>query len=132
MEEFLEKEEDIDYGVYDNKSINLNIDNPYIYDFYNPDKEVLNLMKNIRIVKNDERRTSEFLTKFEFTEVVSQRAKHIESGSMIFTDYENLSDPISIAKKEIFDKKCPLSIIRMYNDMIGEIWQVNELHNRFK
>lgn len=74
-----------------------------------------------------ERCTSEVMTKFEMCEVKSIRAKQLEQGKTVFTDIGGLTDPLAIAEKEIIDKKCPLSIVRMITDKIAEKWQVNEM-----
>lgn len=73
------------------------------------------------------RKTSEVMTKYEYTNVISIRADHIQKNDKCFTNTENISDPIEMAKKEIEDKKCPLSILRNITDNIYEIWQVNEM-----
>lgn len=82
-------------------------------------------------VRPKDRITSEVMTKFEYAEVISIRAKHIEDGDQPFTDVGDLQDPIDMAKKEIADKKCPLSIVRNRtfegDTTIAELWQVNEM-----
>jgi DNA-directed RNA polymerase I, II, and III subunit RPABC2 len=75
----------------------------------------------------NERVTSEVMSKFELCEVISIRAKQIENGQKVFTEIGALTDPLEIAKKEVLDRRCPLSIIRMLTDTIGEKWHVNEL-----
>ena len=90
----------------------------------------LQRVKTIKVNPED-RITSEVLTKFEYAEAISHRAKQIEDGDTPYTDIGDLSDPIDMAKKEIADKKCPLSFKRDRTselDMtIAEIWQVNEM-----
>lgn len=75
----------------------------------------------------EDRITSEVMTKFEYAEIVSIRAKQIENGGDSYTDIGDLTDPIAIAKKEILDKRCPLDIRRMITDKIAERWHVNEM-----
>jgi len=75
----------------------------------------------------EDRRTSEVMTKFELCEVISIRAKQLEKSNKVFTDVGDITDPLEMAKKEIIDKKCPLSIVRMLTDKIAEKWHVNEL-----
>lgn len=75
----------------------------------------------------EDRITSEVMTKFEYAEIVSIRAKQIENGGDSYTDIGDLTDPIAIAKKEILDKRCPLDIRRMITDRIAERWHVNEM-----
>jgi DNA-directed RNA polymerase I, II, and III subunit RPABC2 len=77
--------------------------------------------------KPEDRITMEIMTKFEYCEVISHRAKQFENGGKPFTTLDGLTDPIAIAKKEIHDKKCPLCIVRMITDIIAEKWSVNEL-----
>lgn len=75
----------------------------------------------------EHRVTSEVMSKFELAEVISIRARQLESSAKVFTDIGDLTDPLAIAKKEIIDKKCPLDIVRMITDKIAERWHVNEL-----
>ena len=75
----------------------------------------------------EDRRTSEVMTRFEYCEVVSIRAKQIENGASAFIEIGGLTDPLEIAREEVKQKQCPLSIIRMLTDKIGEKWHVNEL-----
>lgn len=80
------------------------------------------------VVKPENRITSDHMTLYEYTSVVGTRATHISNGAPIYTSYDNLSDPIDIAKKEINENKCPLSVVRkLGNSNKIEIWEVNEL-----
>lgn len=82
-------------------------------------------------VRPKDRITSEVMTKFEYAEVVSIRAKQLEDDDQPFTDVGDLQDPIEMAKKEIADKKCPLSVVRNRtvegDTTIAELWQINEM-----
>jgi DNA-directed RNA polymerase I, II, and III subunit RPABC2 len=82
-------------------------------------------------VNPENRITSEVMTKFEYCQVIGIRAKQLEDYDNPFTDVGDISDPIEMAKKEIMDKKCPLSIIRVRTTngttTIAEKWQVNEM-----
>jgi len=79
------------------------------------------------LVNPDHRKTSEQMTKFEYTEILSHRAKQIEDGGPIFVDAHDLTDPLDIARREIHQGKCPLSIVRAITDKISEKWDVNEM-----
>ena len=93
----------------------------FIYE-YNP------LVHKVNIYYNPEdRRMSEVMTKFEYTEAVSIRARQIENGGSCFTDVAGLTDPILMAEKEIADKKCPLDLLRHATDRHIERWHVNEM-----
>ncbi len=80
------------------------------------------------IIKNpDDRKTSEIMTKFEYTRISSIRAAQIEKGAIPTVDVGHLTDPLEISKLEISMKECPLGIIRMLNDTEAEFWSVNEM-----
>lgn len=81
----------------------------------------------IKIVPPHRRVTSEYMTIFEFSMVVGTRATHISEGSVLYTDPQGLYDPRDIAKKEIAENKCPLSITRKVSPTMIEIWEVNEM-----
>ena len=81
----------------------------------------------ITFVTPENRITSEIMTKFECAQVISVRAKQIENGGTCFTDTQELSDPIEMARKELFDKKCPLDVVRGITDKVFERWHVNEM-----
>lgn len=97
------------------------------YKIYNPDTFTNITHREITIVPKNERRSSDIITQYEYTEITSIRAKQIENGSKIFIDIKDLSDPVKIAEQEIVEKRCPLSIRRMMCDEYAEIWEVNEL-----
>ncbi len=81
----------------------------------------------IRIVHPSKRVTSEYLTLYELTMIIGTRATHISKGSVIFTETEGLTDPRDIARKEIYENKCPLSITRKTSATTMEVWSVNEM-----
>lgn len=80
----------------------------------------------------ENRKTSEIMTRFEYTEIISQRAKQIENGGPCYTDVDDLTDPIDMAEKEVRDKKCPLDIIRMISANVAELWHANEMGVNFE
>ena len=85
------------------------------------------IIRDTVYVLPEERRTSEILTKFECTEIISTRAVQIEQGGTCFTDCSLLSDPLQMARKELMDKKCPLDVVRAITDVLFERWHVNEM-----
>lgn len=105
------------------KEFNTNIK----FHVFDPEKYENEIHKEIIIVPNEYRKTSEVITKFEFTSVTSNRGKQIENGSKIFVDTGDESDPIAMAELEIKMKQCPLAIRRMISHSIAEIWDVNEM-----
>lgn len=81
----------------------------------------------IKIVAPDRRITSEYMTIYEYSMVVGTRATHISEGSVLYTDPQGLYDPRDIAKKEINENMCPLSITRKVSPTMVEVWEVNEM-----
>lgn len=86
-----------------------------------------NLQKELFFLRPEQRITSEMITKFEICRIISIRSKQIEKDNVVFTDVTGLTDPIKMAEKEIYDRKCPLSIIRKLNENVAEKWDVNEM-----
>lgn len=82
---------------------------------------------DIKIVAPANRITSEYMTIYEYSMVVGTRATHISKGSILYTDPQGLFDPRDIAKKEIAENKCPLSITRRVSPSMVEVWEVNEM-----
>lgn len=99
------------------------------FHVFHPKEYKLDPVKNITIVSPEDRITSDIMTIAEYCDVIGNRAKHIENSKnfIIFTEVGGETDPIEMAKKEIKDGRCPLSIVRMYGGNIGEVWEVNEL-----
>jgi len=81
----------------------------------------------IKIVPPHLRITSEYMTLYEYSIIVGTRATHISEGSVLYTDPEGLFDPRDIAKKEINENKCPLSVSRKISPTAIEVWEVNEM-----
>lgn len=81
----------------------------------------------IKIVAPANRITSEYMTIYEYSMVIGTRATHISEGSVLYTDPQGLYDPRDIAKKEINENKCPLSITRKVSPTMIEVWEVNEM-----
>ena len=117
----LETEELFNNNTFKNANTNIK------FNIFDPDKYVNNIHQEIIIIPNEHRKTSEVITKFEFTDVISNRAKQIENGSKIFVDIDTEDDPIAMAEMEIKMKQCPLSIRRFISNNIAEIWNVNEM-----
>ena len=91
------------------------------YNFVQP------LQQEIYFLPAAKRVTSNRITNFELTRVISIRAKQIEADNVVFTDVTGLTDPIQMATKEVYDRKCPLSVVRNLNSRVAEKWEVNEL-----
>lgn len=132
-----EDESDEDDDNYLQK-FDTNIRNNFIQDFH-PDKKTHNyeeVRSLSRIIKNDSglitndylHKTLPFLTKYEMTRVLGQRAKQINSGAKPFVKVpENIIDGYLIAKMELENKKIPFIIKRPLPDGTCEYWRVSDL-----
>ena len=95
------------------------------------------ISKLMRVVRNDENhiidplhKTLPFLTKFEKTRIIGQRAKQIETGSTPFIKVpDNIMDGYLIAELELQQKKIPFIIRRPIPNGTCEYWDVNDLEN---
>lgn len=124
-------ENDVDFDADDEDFFDednfKDFNNQIKYHVYDPNKYENEIHREITIIPNQFRKTSEVITKFEFTDVTSNRAKQIENGGKIFVDIHDETDPIKMAELEIRMKCCPFSIRRMISNDIAEIWDVNDM-----
>jgi DNA-directed RNA polymerase subunit K/omega len=72
--------------------------------------------KEIIIVKEENKITSDVLTKFEITELVSIRATQIERRADCMIDTTGMTDPIVMARRELMARRSPLAIRRYVGD----------------
>lgn len=89
------------------------------------------------IIKDENRITLPRLSDYEYAEIISKRIMNIEATGRAMCDFGNLTDPKSIAIKELYEKKCPLSIRRKIGYKVNdekkilyeyyEIWDVNNM-----
>jgi len=71
--------------------------------------------------------TQFIMTKYEKTRILGQRATQISKGAPPLINIGNLDDAMSIAEKELEEKKIPLKIKRFYpNGTFKEI-PVNQM-----
>ena len=112
---------DIDGDDDENESYN----HTYIEDNVNLNENENNDMKYEIIVKSENRITSSILSIYEFIELISIRASQISNGSDVFTDINDMSDPIEMAKKELIDNRCPLYVKRYIGLNKYELWSPN-------
>lgn len=82
-----------------------------------------NNCSKVIVVPDDERTTSQQIQRYEMVEAIGIRATQIEQGAPVLTDVEGLTDPITMAKKEFFDRRNPLTLTRS---------KINNRQQRFK
>lgn len=115
-----------------------NIRNNFLEHFH-PEKKIHNyeeVRSLSRVIKNENglvtndylHKTLPFLTKYEMTRVLGQRAKQINSGAKPFVKVpENVIDGYLIAKMELENKKIPFILKRPLPDGSCEYWRVSDL-----
>jgi DNA-directed RNA polymerase I, II, and III subunit RPABC2 len=121
------------------QKFNSEMNKNYIVDYHpecvsNNYAEVLNLSKVVRDIKNniidDLHKTLPFLTKYEKTKILGQRAKQINNGAKIFVKSdENIIDGYLIAIMELEQKRIPFIIRRPVPGGACEYWKVADLEN---
>lgn len=73
-------------------------------------------------------RTLPFLTKYEKTRILGERAKQINDGAKPFVDSDpSVIDGYLIALKELEEKKLPFIIRRPLNNGASEYWKLKDL-----
>lgn len=103
------------------------------------DEDIIAKTTRIRkIIPHDKRTSSDRMTRFEFANIMANRAKHIQMGAEIFIDIENMDKEEDIALKEIMtlNKKTGKSNCELYisryshsddNFDYYEEWFINEM-----
>ena len=138
----IEDENDEEYESDDEnylKKFDTEINKSYIDEFH-PEclihnyEEITILSQVVRdnnnIIIDPFHKTIPFLTKYEKTRIIGQRAKQIESGSLPFVKLpENIIDGYVIAELELQHKKIPFIIRRPIPGGAFEYWNVKDLEN---
>lgn len=98
--------------------------------------KILNIPSGIfNILENMEskRKTSNFMTRYEYTKLISARAVQISNGGERGTPLvkiEGVFDPIEIAKAELKERVIPLKIVRNLPDGTVEEFSIDEINIR--
>ena len=132
-----EDEDDEEHESFYLQKFNSEMNKNYIIDYHpecsiNNYSEVLNLSKVVRDSKNniidDLHRTLPYLTKYEKTRILGQRAKQINSGAKVFVKVdENIIDGYLVAEMELAQKRIPFIIRRPIPGGKSEYWNVRDL-----
>lgn len=89
-------------------------------------------MNNEIVVNKLKYKSNEYMSIFEFTDIISARSQHISDGSYIFVEIDSETTARDIAKKELQLGQCPYLIKRYmdpmnYGNVHVEIWNPNEM-----
>ena len=91
-----------------------------------------NKPRTIVVIPADERTTDNRLQKTEAALIIAKRAAQIARSRTSFTDAPGLHDPVSIAYKELFDRRTPLLLRRQVGtgpagEQLVEEWSPREM-----
>jgi len=132
-EEENESEEEADYLQKFDKDLRENFIEKYHPESKNHNfEEVKNLARVVRddagVINDSLHKTLPFLTKYEMTRILGQRAKQLNSGAASFVKIPpNIIEGYEIAKMELEEKKIPFIIKRPLPDGTCEYWNVADL-----
>lgn len=128
-----DSEDDENYLKKFDKDLKKNYLESYHPEAYSHNFEEVKMMSNVVRDKNNNiidplHKTIPFMTKFEKSRILGQRAKQIDSGSMPFVKVDKtIIDGYLIALKELEEKKIPFIIKRPLPNGGFEYWNVNDL-----
>ncbi len=132
-------EDDDDDGEQYLQKFDQSVNDNYILNFH-PESvlqnydEILSMTKVVRnfdgIIVDKLHRTIPYLTKYERTRILGQRAKQINSGAYPFVKVpENVIDGYIIAEMELKQKRIPFIIRRPLPNGGSEYWKVQDLED---
>ena len=134
-----EDDEDNDDGEIYLKKFDKDIQQNYIMDFHpecvHHNYDEIELLTNVvrdkdGIIIDQLHRTLPYLTKYEKTRILGQRAKQIDSGATAFVKVpENVIEGYLIAMLELEQKRIPFIIRRPLPNGGSEYWNVKDLEN---
>lgn len=86
--------------------------------------------KEAKPLKKDTRKTSSYLTKYEYAKLLGFRALQLSHGSTPKVERDGRVDNLEIAKEEINKRVIPLVVVRKLPGGEKEIWKISELNIR--
>jgi len=131
-----DEEEEDDDNLYLQK-LERDVNKNYLEEFhpesishnYEEIRKMTMVVRNAEGIIIDElHKTVPFLTKYEYTRVLGQRAKQLNSGALPFVRVApNILDGYVIAEQELLEKKLPFIIQRPIPGGGIEYWHLNDL-----
>jgi len=128
-----EEEEDENYLKKFDKDLKKNYLESYHPEAYSHNFEEVKMMANVVRDENNNiidplHKTIPFMTKFEKSRILGQRAKQIDTGATPFVKVDkSMIDGYLIALKELEEKKIPFIIKRPLPNGGFEYWNVSDL-----
>ena len=71
--------------------------------------------------------TTPYMTKYERARILGTRALQISMSAPVMVELQGETDPLTIAMKELRERKIPITVRRFLPDGSHEDWPVNEL-----
>lgn len=136
---FIDDDNDEEDDIDDNylKKFNNNIIRNHLVEFHPESKthNYIEIQSMSRVIRDENgniidelHKTIPFLTKYEKTRILGQRAKQIESGSTPFVRVpNNIIDAYVISQMELKEKKIPFIIRRPLPNGGSEYWKLSDL-----
>jgi len=122
-EEYIEEEEEEEENIDDDENENM-----YLLP---DDNKTINISDKENYIFNVARVSSDHMSKFELSAILSNRVGQISKNGIHFSELKEEHDPYVLAVNEIKLKRCPLIIIRYIGIIDGkkmyEKWSANEL-----
>lgn len=82
---------------------------------------------DLKEIPKEERKTTKYMTKYEMARIIGIRALQISQCAPVMVELENETDPMAIARKELYQGVIPMKICRYLPNGFYEIWDVSEL-----
>jgi len=79
---------------------------------------------------SQKKRTSDYMTRYEYTRLIASRTVEIDNGFPPKVDAKGIFDPYEIARMELHSRVIPLVIERTLQDGTKEVWHVKDMHIR--
>ncbi len=80
--------------------------------------------------KSKNKHTTEFMTKYEYTRLLTKRGEELKRGSLPLIDHGKCIDVLEIARQEISERVVPFFIIRKLPNGNEDIWCIKDMHIR--
>jgi DNA-directed RNA polymerase subunit K/omega len=78
------------------------------------------------LIKPSMRMTSSKMSRAETAQAIGTRAEMIANGSPVYTNVKGITTAVERARKELYDGKSPLLLIRKYNGY-REVFKIGEM-----
>ena len=123
LDEFVEYDLE---GYEEESTVEVEVDEdiPYIEDIEDDIPHDNNII-NLKVMSTNV--TMNYMTAYEFTRILGDRARHLDNGAQPYVDVSNMTSSIEIAYTEIIQRKLPMTIIRGLGGRTVDILRIMEM-----